>query len=54
MQRYCSGCEKHTNNICPNIKLRSRYADFMANKSFFDEIKHKSELQIFVPQFLTY
>ena len=37
-----------------NIKLRSRYADFMANKLFFDEIKRKSELQIFVLQFLSY
>ena len=35
------------------IKGKSRYNDCMANKSFFDRIKHKGELKITVPQFLT-
>ena len=62
MLAYCSGCKKHTdNNICPKklimmtnkeIKGKSRCADCMANKSFSDKIKHKSELEIIVSQFL--
>ena len=55
MQTYCSGCKKHTDNICPKelimmtnkeIKEKSRCADCMANKSFSNKIKHKSELKI--------
>ena len=34
------------------IKGKSRCADCMANKSTFDKIKHKSELEIIVSQFL--
>ena len=40
MQTYCSGCKKHTDNICPKklikiskeIKGKSRCADCMASK----------------------
>ena len=34
------------------LKVKSRCADCMAIKSFFDEIKGKDELEIIVPQFL--
>ena len=34
------------------IKGKSRCADCMVNKSFSDKIKHKSELEIIVFQFL--
>ena len=34
-----------------NKKLTRKCADRMAYKSFFDEIKHKSELELFVSQF---
>ena len=59
-QIYCSGCKKHTDNIYPKklimankeIKGNSRCADCMTIKSFFDKIKHKSELQIIASQFL--
>ena len=34
------------------IKGNSRCADCMTIKSFFDKIKHKSELQIIASQFL--
>ena len=34
------------------IKGKSRYADCMANKSFFDKIKHKSERDIVASEFL--
>ena len=44
---------KETNhNDKQRIKGKSRYADCIANKSFSDEIKHKSELEIIVFQFL--
>ena len=61
MQTYCLRCKKHTDNICPKelimmtnkeIKGKSRCADGMANKSFPDKIKHKSQLEIIVSQFL--
>ena len=60
MQNYCSGCKKHTDNICPKtlimknkvIKGKLRCADCGANKSFLDKIKHKSEWDIIVFQFL--
>ena len=61
MQTYCSVCKKHTDNICPKeliimtnkeIKGKSRRAICMADKSFSDKIKHKSELGIIVSQFL--
>ena len=61
MLTYCSGCKKHTDNICPKklimitnkkIKGKSRCANCMADKSFSDKIKHKNELEIIVPQFL--
>ena len=34
------------------IKGKSRCDDYMANKSFSDKIKHKSEQEIIVSQFL--
>ena len=34
------------------IKRKSRCADCLANKHFSDTIKHKSELEIIVSQFL--
>ena len=57
---YCPGCKNHADNIClkklimanKEIKGKSRYADCMANKSFFDKIKHKSERDIVASQFL--
>ena len=61
MLTYCSDCEKHTDNICPRelimmknkeIKGKPRCADCVANKSFSSKIKHKSELDIIVSQFL--
>ena len=61
MQTYCLGCIKHTNNVCPKdlfmmtnkkLKGKSRGANCMANKSFSDKIKHKSELEIVVSRFL--
>ena len=61
MQTYCLRCKKHTDNICPKelimmtnkeIKGKPTYSDCMANKSFSDEIKHKSELEIKKSQFL--
>ena len=60
MQTYCLGCIKHTNNVCPKdlfmtnkkLKGKSRCANCMANKSFSDKIKHKSELEIVVSRFL--
>ena len=61
MQTYCSVCIKHADNICPKeliimankeIKGKSRCAICMADKSFSDKIKHKSELEIIVSQFL--
>ena len=56
MWTYCSGCKKHTHKICPKklmmtnkkIKRKSRYAICMANKSFYDKMKHKIELEIIV------
>ena len=33
-------------------KRKSRCADCMTNKSFSDKIKHKSEMEIIVSQFL--
>ena len=59
MLTYRSGRKKHTDNTCPKelimmtnkeIKGKSRCADCMANKSFSDKIKHKSELKIIVSQ----
>ena len=61
MQIYCSRCKRHTDNACPKklvmltnkkLKVKSRCADCMAIRSFFDEIKGKDELEIIVPQFL--
>ena len=60
MQTYCSGCKKHTDKIYPKklimtnkgIKGKLRCDDCMASKSFSDKIKRKSELEIFVSQFL--
>ena len=61
MLSYRSGCKKCNDNICPkkvimmrnkDIKGKSRCADCMANKSFSDKIKHKSELETIVSQFL--
>ena len=61
MLTYCSGCKKYTDNICPKklvimtnekLKGKSRCANCMANKSFSDRIKHKSELKMFLSQFL--
>ena len=55
MLTYCSGCKKHTDNIWPKkliimtnkeIKEKSRCADCMANKSFSDKTKRKSELRL--------
>ena len=52
---------KNTHKICPKelimmtnkeIKGKPTYSDCMANKSFSDEIKHKSELEIKKSQFL--
>ena len=59
MLTYCSVCKKSIPIIyvqtklvkMTNKKLTRKCADRMANKSFFDEIKHKSELEIFVSQF---
>ena len=57
MLTYCSDCKKHTDNICPKklimitnkeVKGKSRFTDCMANKSFSNNIKHKSELGIIV------
>ena len=61
MQTYCLGCKKHTNNVCTKnlfmmtnkkLKGKSRCANCMANESFSDKIKHKSELENVVSQFL--
>ena len=60
MLTYRSCRKKHTDNTCPKelimmtnkeIKGKSRCADCMANKSFSDKIKHKSELEIIASQF---
>ena len=57
MLTYCSWCKKHTDNICPKklimmknekFKAKSRFTGCMANISFSDKIKHKSELWIIV------
>ena len=57
MLTYCSGCKKHTDNICPKElimktnqkhKGKSRCFDCMANKLFSDKIKHKNKLEIIV------
>ena len=34
------------------IKEKSRCADYTDNKSFYDKIKYKSEMEIIVSQFL--
>ena len=34
------------------VKGKSRCADFMTNKSVFDKIKHKNEVEIFVSKCL--
>ena len=60
MQIYCSGSKTHTDNICQknscitNKKLTGKLicADCMAIKLFSDKVKHKSELEIIVSQFL--
>ena len=61
MLTYCSKCEKHTYNECPkklvmmtNTKVKgiSRCATFSANKTFFDKIKDKDELEVIVSPFL--
>ena len=61
MLTYCSKCEYLTYNVWPkklvimtNIKIKgiSRYADCLANKSFFDKIKDKDELELIESQFL--
>ena len=61
MQTYCLGCKSHTDNVCSkklimttNIKIKgkSRCADSLANKSFSDKTKNKTELGIIVSQFL--
>ena len=61
MLTYCSGCKKHTDNICPKelimitnkeIKRKPRCAICMANTSFSEKIKRKSELEIIMSQFL--
>ena len=57
MLTYCSKCEKNmSKNLIriTNIKIKgkSRCADCLANKSFFDKIKDKDELEIIVSQFL--
>ena len=59
MLTYCSKCEKNlSKNLIriTNIKIKgkSRCADCLANKSFFDKIKDKDELEIIVSQFLTF
>ena len=60
MLTYHSSCKRHTDNICPKelimitnreIKGKSRCAICMAKKSFSDQIKHKSELEIIASQF---
>ena len=56
MHTYFSGCKKYTDNIClkklimtnKELKGKSKCADCMTNKSFFDKKKHKSELEIIV------
>ena len=53
-------CKKHTDNMSEklimmtNIKIKgkSKCAICMANKSFYDKIKHKSVIEIIVSQFL--
>ena len=61
MLTYCWGFKKHTDNIGRKklimitnkvIKGKSRCAGCMANKSFSDKIKRKSELEIIVFQLL--
>ena len=61
MLTYCSGCKKQTDNIYPKelvlitskeMKGKSRCAICIANKSFSDKIKRKSDLKIIVSQFL--
>ena len=58
---YCLGFKKHTDKACPkklimmaNIKVKgiSRCVDCYANKSLFDKIKSKTELEIIVSQIL--
>ena len=54
MLTYCLACKKQTNNICPKKKLvmmtskanggTSKRVDFLANKSFFDEIYYANLL----------
>ena len=60
MQSYYSGCKKHTDDIYPkklimtnkDIKGKSRCVDCMANKMFFEQVKHKGGSDIIVSQFL--
>ena len=61
MQIYCSRCKKHTDNACPRklvmlmkkkLKEKSRCADCMAIRSFFDKMRDKYELQIIASQVL--
>ena len=61
MQTYCLECKKHTYNVSPkkqimmtNIKIK-RSQDVLIvwqKNSFFDEIKHKSEVEIIMSKFL--
>ena len=50
MLTYCLKCKKHTYNI--KIKIISKCATFLANKTFFDKIKDKDELEVTVSPFL--
>ena len=63
MRIYCLGRKKHTDNVMimskklvmiinKKIKGKSRCADCMAIKSFYDKIKYRSELEIIVSRFL--
>ena len=57
MVTYCSVSKKHTVNVCPkklimmtNIKIKriSRCVNCLENKTLFDKIKYKYELEIIV------
>ena len=63
MQIYCGNCEKHTECTHPKIlvlisnkkaKVKSKYAECLTDRTFFDKINDEYELVKLVKHFFLY
>ena len=63
MQIYCENCKKHTESTDPKIlvviskkkaKVKSKCADCLTDRKFFDKINDEYELEQLVKHFFLY